>query len=141
MQLLKYLFVPLLVCILFASCNKAENERLLSIKADNVLMKVFETGNVQMLDAIIAPDFVNHTGSDKVGLDSLKQMVKGFHSNLENIKMEVVTQMSDDNYVCDWVKFTGNNPDLLIEGIEVTRYEKGLAKEHWFFFKDRRSGD
>tara|TARA_R110000796_G_scaffold183498_2_gene299945 strand:+ start:15235 stop:15654 length:420 start_codon:yes stop_codon:yes gene_type:complete len=139
--MIKYLFLPILVCMLFVSFNKAEAQEQLNIKADNILMKVFETGDVVMLDAIIATDFVNHAENDKVGLDSLKQMVKGFHSNVKNLKMEIVTQMANDNYVCDWVRFTGNNPEMVIEGMEVTRYANGLAQEHWFFPKNQNRGN
>lgn len=55
--------------------------------------------------------------------------------------MEVITQMSNDDYVADWVQFTGSNPSISIEGMEVTRYTDGLAREHWFFPKNQNSGN
>lgn len=74
-------------------------------------------------------------------MDNLKNMVKSFHSNNPNLKMEVITQMSNDDYVADWVQFTGSNPSISIEGMEVTRYTDGLAREHWFFPKNQNSGN
>ncbi|SDF22426.1 hypothetical protein SAMN05421636_1224 [Pricia antarctica] len=124
-----------LVGILLFSCKPSESTQKLNIKADNILMKVFETGDVGKLDNIIATDFVNHAGGDKLGLDSLKVMVRGFHSNVKNPKMENITQMANDDYVCDWVRFTGNNPVIVVESMEVTRYANGFAQEHWFFRK------
>ncbi len=116
------------------SADNNSSQRQKNINTDNELLKVFETGNVSTLDSIIAPDFVNHTGmGDRIGIDSLKAMVKSFHSHVNNLKMEVKRQWADDDYVADWIRFTGTNPTLVIEGIEVTRFSNGKAIEHWFF--------
>ncbi|MAZ28719.1 MAG: hypothetical protein CL868_16780 [Cytophagaceae bacterium] len=138
---MKRYFIYLFFGISFGSCSIPESKQQINIKADNVLMTVFETGDITLLDGIIDPDFVNHTGGGQVGLDNLKNMVKSFHSNNLNLKMEVITQMLNDDYVVDWVQFTGSNPSISIEGMEVTRYTDGLAREHWFFPKNQNSGN
>ncbi|MBK8291394.1 MAG: nuclear transport factor 2 family protein [Flammeovirgaceae bacterium] len=127
-------FILLLIItntICFAQVSN-DQSRQKNIDADNILLSVFETGDVSKLDAIIARDFINHAGADKIGLDSLKTMVKGFHARMKNVKVEVVRQLADDEYVADWVRFIGEN-NMVIEGIEMTRYSNGKAKEHWFF--------
>ena len=105
-----------------------------NITADKVLISVFETGDVAKLDAIIDPAFVNHIGTeDRVGLDNLKTMVQGFHARMKTVKVELKRQLSDEEYVSDWVRFIGADPNMVIEGMEVTRYANGKAVEHWFF--------
>lgn len=127
-------FILLLIMtntICFAQVSN-DQSRQKNIDADNILLSVFETGDVSKLDPIIAPDFINHAGAEKIGLDSLKTMVKGFHARMKNVKVEVVRQLADNEYVADWVRFIGHN-NMVIEGIEMTRYSNGKAKEHWFF--------
>ena len=105
-----------------------------NITADNTLLKVFETGNVALLDSIISPDFVNHTAmGDRQGIEILKTQVKGFHANFKPTKVELVKRLCDEEYVSDWIRFIGEAPNALIEGIEMTKYINGKAVEHWFF--------
>lgn len=138
------LAVATLLSLTFASCRGSKpipgsspgstHQRQRNIAADNVLIRVFETGDVANLDAIIDPAFVNHIGSeDRVGLDNLKTMIQGFHTRMKSVKVELKRQLSDDEYVSDWVRFTGIDPGAVIEGMEVTRFANGKAVEHWFF--------
>lgn len=109
-------------------------QRQRNIAADNVLISVFETGDVAKLDAIIDPTFANHIGTeDRIGLDNLRTMIQGFHASMKTVKVELKRQLSDEEYVSDWVRFTGADPTMVIEGMEVTRYANGKAVEHWFF--------
>ncbi|MBD0851842.1 nuclear transport factor 2 family protein [Maribacter arenosus] len=130
--MMKYFLLPALA-ILLGACGGSNSVQQINGEADTVLMDVFKSGDVDKLDKIVADDFVNHSREGQVGLDSLKLSIKGFHLNMKNLKMEVITKMANDDYVSNWVRFTGGNPTVLIEGIEVTRYYDGLAKEHWFF--------
>ena len=105
-----------------------------NLAADKVLIGVFETGDIAKLDAAIDPAFVNHIGlEDRVGLVHLKTMIQGFHARMKSVKVELKRQLSDEEYVSDWVRFTGADPAMVIEGMEVTRYANGKAVEHWFF--------
>lgn len=141
---MKKLLVAISIFLLYSACiNKSyaqvssNQQRQKNIEADSVLLNVFATGDVSKLDAIIAPDFINHAGIDKVGLDSLKAMVKGFHQRVPNVKLEVIRQFADEEYVSDWVRFSGSN-GTMVEGMEVTRYANGKAIEHWFFVNNQR---
>lgn len=115
-----------------SSTDSSQRQR--NLAADKVLLNVFETGDVAKLDAVIDPAFVNHIGSeDRVGLAHLKTMIQGFHARMKSVKVELKRQLSDEEYVSDWVRFTGSDPGAVIEGMEVTRYANGKAVEHWFF--------
>ena len=142
---MKKLLISISFFLLFAICiNKSyaqvetnQQQRQKNIEADNILLNAFSTGDVTKLDAVIAADFLNHAGTDKVGLDSLKAMIRGFHQRVPNVKMEVIRQFADEGYVSDWVRFSGSN-GTVIEGMEVTRYANGKAIEHWFFVNNQR---
>ena len=117
-----------------SSSTTGSSQRQRNLAADNVLISVFETGDVAKLDAIIDPAFANHIGAeDRIGLDNLKTMIQGFHARMKTVKVELKRQLSDEEYVSDWVRFTGADPTMVIEGMEVTRYANGKAVEHWFF--------
>jgi len=116
----------------FPSSDSINLKRQQNIDADNVLLKAFETGDVSQLDLVIDPEFLNHAG-EKKGVDSLKMMIRGFHARMNNLKLELKRQLADDEYVFDWVRFINSGPDIIIEGMEVTRYANGKAIEHWFF--------
>ncbi len=105
-----------------------------NITADNTLLKVFQTGDVALLDSIISPDFVNHTAmGDRQGIEILKTQVKDFHTNFKPIKVKLIKRLFDEEYVSDWLRFVGEAPNALIEGIEMTKYVNGKAVAHWFF--------
>lgn len=107
---------------------------LKNIEADKILLNVFEIGDVSQLDAIIAPDFVNHQAvGDLHGLDSLKIGVGKFHTMMGTVKLELKRRWADDEFVNDWVKFSSPDSKIVIEGMEVTRYVNGKAVEHFFF--------
>lgn len=103
-----------------------------NIAADNQLLKALRTGDVSSLDQIVAPDFFNHTGNHS-GPDSLKSSISGFHVRMKPVSMDLIRQLADDEYVSDWVRYKFTDPNIIIEGIEMTRYRAGKAVEHWFF--------
>jgi len=134
----------------FVSCNndtKVASANLSSqaqknIQADSIIGEAFKTGDAAKLDSVVSSDFVDHTDmGDKKGVDSLKSMVNMVHTQFKDMKMEVKRQWADDDYVVDWVRYTGNNPTPVmgmpagpydIKGMEVTRFSDGKAVEHWF---------
>lgn len=103
-----------------------------NIAADNILLSVFESGDVSKLDNIIAPDFYNHTGGH-TGIEPLKTSIKMFHEHMKTVKLEVIKQFADEDSVSEWTRYTGADPADTIEGMEVTKYKDGKAVEHWFF--------
>jgi len=135
---MKTVIICMLLFLAFAiiSCNRPVQERhSLAQEIDNKLLKVFETGNIDSLESIISPEFINHSGTDIVGIDSLKKGVQEFHARFAPKQMEIKRQWADDEYVADWVRYTGAKTNMVVEGIEVTRYANGKAVEHWFFPK------
>jgi hypothetical protein len=137
-----YLPITLAAILVCSACNnkmtmkqgRYSSQTLRNIAADKVLLNAFESGNVDSLDKIIAPQFVNHQSiGDLHGLDSLKIMIKAFHSRMGTVKLELKRRLADEEFVSDWVRFTTTNSPVGIEGMEVTRYVDGKAVEHFWF--------
>ena len=117
----------------FAQSNLSP-KALQNIAADKFLLNAFETGDVSKLDQVIDPSFINHQGAGDIhGLDSLKIGIGRFHTMMGTVKLELVRQWADDEFVNDWVRFSSPNSKRVIEGMEVTRYVGGKAVEHFFF--------
>jgi len=135
------------------SCNTTDNKMASAstssqarknIDADSIISDAFRTGDASKLDAVVSPDFVDHTDmGDKKGIDSLKKGLNMVHTQFKDMKMEMKRQWADDDYVVDWVRYTGTNPTPMmgmpagpydIKGMEVSRFSDGKAVEHWFFY-------
>ncbi|HEY4327175.1 MAG TPA: nuclear transport factor 2 family protein [Mucilaginibacter sp.] len=101
--------------------------------ANDEFLRALQTGDVSKLGDIAGPDFVNHGVGEKVGPDSLKASIQTFYARFKPTKVEVKTRVMNGEYFGDWIKYTGANPGMVIEGIEMTRYSNGKAVEHWFF--------
>jgi predicted SnoaL-like aldol condensation-catalyzing enzyme len=120
-----------------AEASQAEK----NMQADEAVSNAFKTGDMKVLDSVIADDFVDHTErGDKKGRDSLKSMIAYVRSNFEGMKMDVISRAANDNYVFTVMRFTGNNPVAMegmpagpydMKALEVTRCEGGKAVEHW----------
>jgi hypothetical protein len=121
-----------LVAVICSAQPSKDSLRQKNIAADNHLLKALRTGDVTALDQIVAPDFFNHTGNHR-GPDSLKSSISGFHTRMKPVNMDLIRQLADDEYVSDWVRYKFADPNIIIEGIEMTRYRDGKAVEHWFF--------
>jgi len=135
------------------SCNNTAENKVVSattssqaqknIDADKMISEAFKSGDASKLDSVVSPDFVDHTDmGEKKGIDSLKSGLNMVHTQFKDMKMELKRQWADDEYVVDWVRYTGTNPTAMmgmpagpydIKGMEVSRFTDGKAVEHWFF--------
>ena len=111
-----------------------------NIEASRAVTKAFETGNISLIDSVVADDFVDHTDrGDKIGKDSLKAMINMVHSNFKDMKMETLKEFGDKDYVFTWMRYSGNSDGSMgmpqgpydMHSIEVVRFKDGKAVEHW----------
>ena len=133
----------------FISCNNAtapaatDKENTTTQKnlaASQLVSKAFETGNVSLIDNVIADDFINHTPDkgDIKGKDSLKAMITIVHAANKDMKMDVLKELADDEYVFSWMRFSGTSDGTMMaagpynmHGLEITKFKDGKAVEHW----------
>jgi predicted SnoaL-like aldol condensation-catalyzing enzyme len=110
-----------------------------NLDATHTVTKAFETGDVSMIDSAIASDFVDHTEHGDIGRDSLKAMITSMHKYVPDMKMEVIKEVGDNDYVFSMMRVTGtSNGDMGIpkgpydmHQIQVVRFKDGKAVEHW----------
>jgi len=118
---------------------KATSKNLLQQWGDNTVH--------QSVD-FIAPNYKNHQlpdaaeGRSTKTLDEWKALVANFHKGFSDVKMEVLQQVAEGNYVCSrWqmtAKHTGDFAGLAPTGksstwtgVHTDRYEGGKLVESW----------
>ena len=135
-----------LVCCCI-SCNNEKTEAKESaaaqknLEASHIVTKAFETGDISSIDSAVASDFVDHTDKGETNRDSLKAMITMMHSKGQDMKMEMIKELADDDYVMSWMKFSGTSDGSMgmpkgpfnMEAIEVEKFKDGKAIEHWEF--------
>lgn len=134
-------FAILFSIIAFAQANKA--------LADNrALYKAIETGDVSTLKNFIAKDAVDHAGGangqDLTDGDSIIAMLGNIHNSITNLKMDIIAEAANGDYVFTLVRMTGTttanpgmgmppNKALDSKSVDVIRLKNGKAVEHWGF--------
>ncbi len=116
-----------------------------NLEATHVVTNAFQTGDVSGIDNAVASDFVDHTERGDMGRDSLKAMITRTHATHKDMKMEIVKELADDDYVMSWMRYTGTSDGSMgmpkgpfdMHGIEVVKFKDGKAIEHWGFMESR----
>ncbi len=115
-----------------------------NMEAATTIMNAFQTGDISMIDSVVASDFVDHTDhGDVAGRDSLKaiiQMMQGMQ-----MKMSVVKVLGNESHVFQWLRFTGTSDGKMgmpagpydFTEIELVRFQDGKAVEHWALVEPR----
>ncbi len=146
-----FLFAALTTFI-FISCNdetkvgsEANTKAQKNLEASHIVNKAFETGDVSMIDSVVASDFVDHTDRGDMGRDSLKAFITRMHQVNTDMKMEVVKELADDDYVFALQHYSGTSKGDIgmpagpydMKAIEVVRFKDGKAVEHWSYMEMR----
>jgi len=115
-----------------------------NLEASRAVSKAFESGDVSEIDSVVAANFVDHTHRGDVGRDSLKAMIKMAHATNKDMKMEVIKELADDDYVFTWMRFTGTSDGTMMPAgpynmtaIQSVKFADGKAVEHWEFMEPR----
>lgn len=119
--------------------HKETSRHLLELWGDNAL---------HQSDSYLAAGYVNHQMPDAGGgtsaksLEEWKTLVADFHQGFSDVKMEVLLQVAEGDYVCSrWrltATHTGTFKDLsstgkttIWTGTHTDRYEGGKLVESW----------
>ena len=143
----------LLLCV---SCNneagdvKAGDDKMSdqaekNIAASHVVSDAFQSGDISKIDSVVASDFVDHTDRGDMGRDSLKAMITAMHATNKDMKMEIIKDLADDEYVFSWMRYRGTSDGSMgmpagpynMTSIEVVKFRDGKAVEHWGFMEPR----
>jgi predicted ester cyclase len=144
---MKKLLIIIAACeVIFACSNKTSNsssnntKTQQNLEAVHNISKVFETGDTSLINKSVAVDFIDHKDyGDVKGIDSLKAFILASHEHIKNLKMELIKELADDEYVMSWMKFKGTRDgqagtvqgDFDVRGMQITKFKNGKATEHW----------
>jgi predicted SnoaL-like aldol condensation-catalyzing enzyme len=133
-----------------SSIENSKNEKNLAI--NRAFFKVFETGDISNVKSLILSDAVDHypmNGMDVKGQDSVLNMYADFHNHIKDLKVDIIADAANEDYVIALAHVTGTATDAMMggsgtkideKGVDVTRYKDGKMAEHWgFVFKENKS--
>lgn len=111
---------------------------------------MFETGNMDGLDAIVAENMVDHSPDPMItstGRQALKDMITMHHTAFPDTKITVLSMMADGDMVMAHYNMKGTNSGAMgdmpatnkamdVNGVDIVRFEKGQAVEHWGYWEE-----
>jgi steroid delta-isomerase-like uncharacterized protein len=106
---------------------------------------VFEEGNIDLLDEVLAPDYVNHTPATPdlpTGPEGVKGVVSMFRGGMPDLKVVVEDMIAEGDKVATRYTLEGTHEGelfgvpptgrrLSIKSITVERVSDGKIREHW----------
>lgn len=143
------IFAAFAALIGFTSCNDEtktagaqDDVAQKNLEISRMVSRAFQTGDVSLVDSAVADDFLDHTDrGDKVGKDSLKAMINMVRTNFKDMKVEVISEAANTEYVFQWLRYTGTSDGTMgmpagpydMKGLEISRHKDGKIVEHWAY--------
>jgi steroid delta-isomerase-like uncharacterized protein len=109
-----------------------------------LVIEAQQNGNLDLVDEILAPDFVDHTPLP--GLpptrDGVKVLFSAFHTGFPDLRVDILDQISEAGTVATRKRFSGtHNGEFLgvpasgrsveLEVIDILRVRDGRITDHW----------
>ncbi len=145
----KYFIITVLpLVIIFSACNNNHNEMEEHHKAAVIkIFEIFDSGNVEELDAIIAEESIDHQLdtllTKKTGLAGTKELFTYFHRVFPDMKITIHSMAVSGDTVFTHSTSVGTtsepfmgmpaNQKHSISGVDIVRFEGEKAVEHWGF--------
>ena len=107
--------------------------------------EVFGQGKLELVDELLAPDYVSHAPGDPVlsrGPEDIKEVVRSYHSAFPDINFAVEQQVAEGDMVVTWWtacgthlgEFMGVPPSgrrIEVSGMSMDRISGGRIVENW----------
>lgn len=138
------IFAPVFACFLFVACNDAGSGNNENVSRARDILKGIETGDTTKLSSI-APDAIDHAGpmGEVTSGDSIKGILAGIHDHVRDLKIEILGDAADGDYVYTWSRMSGTaldssmgfppNQPFNVRSVDIIRFANGMAIEHWGF--------
>ena len=115
-----------------------------NLEASHVVSDAFMSGDPSKIDSAVAPDFVDHTDRGDMGRDSLKAMISMMKKSFPDMKMKLMNELANDDYVFSEMEFTGTSDGSMgmpkgpydMHVIAAVRCKDGKAVEHWEYMRN-----
>ena len=136
-------------CFLIACSDKKESGGMSdkakkNLASSHIVSDAFSSGDPSKIDDAVAADFVDHTDRGDMGRDSLKAMISLMKKDTTNMKMTLIKEVADDDYVFSEMEFTGTSDGSMgmpvgpydFHAIQVVKFNKdSKATEHWEYVR------
>ncbi len=113
-------------------------------QAAEVLAGIYEainTGNLDLLEKYVAPDYVEHTEGYQ-GVEPFQQQIAAFRAGFPDLHVTIDDVVTDGGRFASRTTVTGTNTGELmgmpatgkrieVEAVDIGRIEGGQAKERW----------
>ena len=124
--------------------NKMSEQAEKNLAASHIISDAFGSGDISKIDSAVASDFVDHTDRGDMGRDSLKAMIKMVNATNKDMKMEIIKELADNDYVFSLMRFTGTSDGSMMpagpydmQALQVVKFKDGKAVEHWEYMEPR----
>jgi predicted SnoaL-like aldol condensation-catalyzing enzyme len=135
----------LISCKDAGSDSNSQNEKNLANNKE--IYKAIETGDVSKIKDYIDKDAVDHSGpggQEMKGGDSIVAMLGSIHNSFTDLKLEVIADATNGDYVFTLVRLTGTttakpgigmppNKKMDSKSVDVVKIKDGRATDHWEF--------
>lgn len=151
---MKKLFVILsagFICVLTSCSSKKEevggtsDKAKKNLAASHIVSDAFMSGDTSKIDDAVAADYVDHSERGDMGRDSLKAMIITVKKEAGDMKMTLMKELADDDYVFTEMEFTGTSDGSMgmpkgpysLHVIHVVKFNKdSKAIEHWEYMRN-----
>ncbi|POM23504.1 SnoaL-like polyketide cyclase [Actinomadura rubteroloni] len=115
-----------------------------ALTARRIIEEGFSKGDVDVLDEVMTPDFVNHNappGMD-TGIDGVKQVIRVERTGFPDLNVEIIRDFEVDGFVIQQVRLTGTHKGpvfgvpatgrtVVWNEIHIAKIRDGRVAEHW----------
>ncbi len=130
--------------VIVTGCQKPDASKELKPIAEKYI-EAWNTGNMDILDTIIDPQFVRHVSPSSitgaVGLDSLKKVISNFRTTYPDFHVAFEEEIYVDNKAAGRWSFTATNTgpgsipptgkQIKATGISILHFKNGKIIEEW----------
>ena len=126
-----------------------EDYKALTLRLYATIGEVFRTGDVELLDPLLAPDMIDHTPASGpiIGREPGKQLIASFAGAFPDTTLNVDLMVAEGDSVAAFVSyqsthtgsFLGHPPTgkvVRVTGMDIMRYRDGQVVELWSQFDD-----
>jgi predicted ester cyclase len=154
-----FCFAAVSTLMLLMSCTDSSDKTMSSTSTDSTaksevevnqannraIMNAIEKGDSSAIDSLIASDAVDHAGPHmtEVKGDSLKSMLSNMHKGVSDLKIDIIRDAADGDYVFTLSRMTGTttnssmgmpaNTKMDMTGVDLVKFKDGKAVEHWSY--------
>jgi steroid delta-isomerase-like uncharacterized protein len=127
----------------------SEDYKTLTLRLYAAIGEVFRTGDIGLLDTLLAPDMIDHTPASGpvVGREPGKQLIASFARAFPDTTLTVDLMVAEADCVAAFVSYRSTHTGPFLEypptgksvrvtGMDIMRYRDGQVIELWSQFDD-----